>query len=165
MDINISYKISGNKDKFLAAVQGKIITAVTEVLTKSIDGYISELMARMGSIPGGSVYTDKAVRWQALDEESLKEEGTFWYESGGVSESLVMGIQVNGSTVKAFAGIPKTSEHYLKALWNELGFSTSDGKLVRRPLFIPLAEIHLAEVNKNLQATLRQLRLEVKVPV
>lgn len=165
MDIKIAYSVSGDKTRLLSAIQNRVIMAVTEVLTKSIDNYISDLTARMGNIEGSVTYTDKAVRWTALEEDSLKEENTFWYESGEVKNSLTMGVQVSNNTVRAFAGIPRTSDQYLKAIWNELGFSTSDGKLVRRPLFIPLAELHLVEINKNLQVTLRQMKLEVKIPV
>jgi len=85
-----------------------------------------------------------------------------WHESGELEGEITVTVELINGQIRLFVGVLKSSATYDKALWNEFGFHNSDGKVVRRPLFTPLAEKYTAElaqrVKEAFNASNRKLR-------
>lgn len=166
MELRASYGLRGDPKKIIERVKPQILQQIEGLVQEAVNAYLDELAEHMGNIPGTSSYTDADVSWQPLDEETLKTDPKFWYKTGRAAKSIVVNMSVTGDRIRAFAGIPSSSDAIQEVLWNELGFTPSNGdKLVRRPLFIPVAERQLAELNTKLRETLRNARLRVEIPV
>lgn len=158
MDIVIRSRIIGDKTAIKQQVLTLAMSKIQAVVIQEAEAYLLDLQKHMGVIEGSGPYSDKAVRWSALDKESLEKEATFWYESGAAKKALVIKISTDGNRITAFTGIQKGSSAYDEVLWNELGFTPGNSdRLIRRPLFFPLADVHKAELNKRLNSTLAEL--------
>ena len=164
MEVKIGYKIKGGQEAFAKLVRPQIMGQLETIIQQQVDSYLNDLESHMGSIDGSRAYTDTAVRWDALDETQLKEAPRFWIESGKARRSISVNMKVEGTKISAFVGVSEGSEGYQEVLWNELGFTPQNGdKLIRRPLFIPLAETHKAELRNTLQRTLQNTSIKVNL--
>lgn len=164
MDIKTDYTIKLNKG---AAVR-KALPLVMQVLERAVqlqvDMYLTDLEKHMGFIHGAKPYSDEAVHWDALDAETLESSPKFWYESGKAKRSIAVNMKVEGNQVSAFVGISEGSEGYQEVLWNELGFTPKNGdKLIRRPLFLPLAEVHKAELQESVRAAMSNMQVTIRI--
>lgn len=164
MDVSLSYKIRMNPKEILAKIRPKVMRLVETAVKNTVDNYLKDLEAHLGTIPGATGYTDSEVSWEKLDLEADEAGNKFWYRSGGVARSVVVNIRVSDDGVRVFAGVPKGSASYNKALWNELGFTPADGDgLIRRPVFMPLAENHIEELVRRLRELTNKMQLRVTV--
>lgn len=164
MDVRVKIDASRIKAKVLASAQSALQAKAEEVVTNAINNYVADLEAHMGSISGASGYSEGKIRWSPLSPESLEKEDSFWYESGKIRNSLVVNIETNGGRISASLAIAD-KEAYNEYLWNELGFTADSGKLIRRPLFIPLAEEHLGNIREQILKELAGIKLEVRMTV
>lgn len=166
MEVRVDYKIKGSTRSLLESVRKQVTAKVEGIVKSVIEEYITELEQHMGSIPGAAAYRDELVSWAPL---SLKPDETghkFWYETGETARAVVVNIRVSEKGVRIFAGIPSSSHAYDKALWNELGFTPQDGDhLIRRPLFIPVAEAHTEELRKRISDYVKSTKIRVSVPL
>ena len=164
MDVKVRYKVNSNKQALLNLIRPQLLGKVETLVQRSVDAYLKDLERHMGTIPGSGAYTDTVVRWDALDETQLKQAPKFWVESGKAKRSISVNIQMDSNSIHAFVGISEGSEGYQEVLWNELGFTPENGdKLIRRPLFIPLADLHKAELQEQLRSLIGRQRIEVKI--
>lgn len=164
MEITTKYRIKGSPEAFVRLVRPQIMAQLERVVQQQVNAYLNDLEKHMGGIEGSRAYTDGAVRWDALDETQLKEAPKFWIESGKAKRSISVNLKVEGSRINAFVGVSEGSEGYQEVLWNELGFTPENGdKLIRRPLFIPLAETHMAELRETLLSTLQNTSINVSI--
>jgi hypothetical protein len=133
-------------------------------IQKRVDLYVTDLERHMGGIHGGSAYSDGKVKWDALDDTQLKEAPRFWIESGRAKRSVSVNMKVEGNSIQAFVGVSEGADGYQEVLWNELGFTPANGdKLIRRPLFIPLAEVHKKELEGELRTMLQSGSIQVEI--
>mgnify|MGYP005838949967 CR=1 FL=1 len=166
MDLKISYSIPPNKvESAMKKAHAKALTTIKGLVDDTVNNYLTELGEHMGVIPGDSAHVEGGVVWKKLDEYSLEKDRTFWYESGEAKDEIIVAVTSSGDSISAFAGIPSSSPAYQKVLWNEFGFTTKSGELIRRPLFEPLAEEHKQQLNERLGAMMRTLKLKIEVSV
>lgn len=166
MDISVKYKLKGDLRKLMGPVRKQVIAKLEPVVKGVVEEYIAELEAHMGTIPGATAYKDEEVSWAPLSIQPDKPRQKFWYETGETANAVIVNMRVSEKGISVFAGIPKTSKAFDKALWNELGFMPQDGDhLVRRPLFIPLAESHIEELNKRIADCVKNTDLRVTVQI
>lgn len=164
MDVTLNYKVRLNAKAALEKARPKVLKLIESTVRDVVDGYIKELEEHIGTIPGVADYTDTEVSWSRLDLDADELNRKFWYRTGGVAKSVVVNLRVSNEGVKVFAGIPKGSAHYNKALWNELGFVPQDGdELIRRPVFIPLSDEHMQELMRRLRELTKNMKLQVTV--
>lgn len=165
MDVKVNYSIKLNPKSFGNALKAKVMTRIESAVRNQVDAYLTDLERHMGGVHGGRPYKDGKVSWDALDETQLKEAPKFWIESGKAKRSISVNLQMEGNSINAFVGVSSGAEGYQEVLWNELGFTPQNGdKLIRRPLFIPLAEVHKAELQEKLRSMLQNttIRMEIK---
>lgn len=164
MDVKINYRIKGSPTAFSNLIRTQVMPKLETAIQNQVDAYLNDLHRHMGSIPGDKAYTDTKVRWDALDETQLKEAPKFWIESGKAKRSVSVNIKVEGNSIQAFVGVSEGAEGYQEVLWNELGFTPENGdKLIRRPLFIPLAEVHKIELQNKLKSMLGKSTINVEI--
>lgn len=153
--------------------KGKIKTTVEQALNKAvvqalplvqetIDKYLFDLEAHIGKIPGTG---SSDLGWKPLDEDT--EAGhRFWYETGAVAKHIVSSVSIVDNKIIAVAGLPSSAPGYQEAIWNEFGWMPhGTSKLVRRALFIPLAEVHIRELNELLKRKFSKLTLQIRVKI
>jgi len=163
MDVKVDYSITSIPKSLRQRIMTQVMVKVEAAISNQVDLYLMDLQRHMGGVHGGSPYSDGKVRWDALDETQLKEAPRFWIESGKAKRSISVNMKVGPDSVRAFVGISEGAEGYQEVLWNELGFTPQNGdKLIRRPLFIPLAEAHIKELNQALQQTLQNTVIHVR---
>ena len=164
MDVKTSYKFTGNTKALFRTVIPKIMIKVESLVQKEIESYLKDLEKHMGTIPGAQGYSDGSVSWEALDEETLEDSPKFWYQTGAAKNSIVVNLKVSETSIQAFVGVMEGSKGYKETLWNELGFTPKNGnRLIRRPLFLPLADIHKAELKAKLQRILGNSTVYVEI--
>lgn len=164
MDVSVRYKVRMDTRRALERIKPKVMGLVESAVKDVVNEYIKELENHLGTIPGAADYTDADVSWKKLDLEADEASRKFWYKTGGVARSVVVNMRVSDTGIRLFAGVPKDSTHYDKALWNELGFTPKDGdELIRRPVFVPLAEEHVDELLRRLRELTKNIRLQVMV--
>lgn len=164
MDLKVNYKLTGSTNSIAKRVRAQVLTRIESLVQTAVDSYIGDLEKHMGGIHGASPYADGKVSWDALEDTQLKEAPRFWVESGKAKQSISVNLKVSDSSVSAFVGISAGAPGYQEALWNELGFTPANGdKLIRRPLFIPLAETHRAELQSKLTTMLAGTRISVRI--
>lgn len=113
-----------------------IIANLEPVVISVVDQYVSKLKSAMGGI--------NTAGWMPL----TKGDSKFWHETGGLENAIAVAFQVTTTGISIVAGIAPDSPHYDKAVWNEFGFYPQDSdRLIRRPLFEPLAELQVIELN------------------
>lgn len=162
MDVSLSYKVRMNSKEILAKIKPKVMNLVESAVKSTVDNYLKDLEAHLGTISGSADYTDSEVAWEKLDPQANNDK--FWYRTGGVAKAVVVNIKVSDDGVKVFVGVPEGSASYNKAMWNELGFTPADGDgLIRRPVFLPLAENHVAELVRRLKELTSKMQLRVTV--
>lgn len=166
MEINVDYRVKGLNTNLLAQVKKQVIAKVESIVIGVIEDYIKELESHIGTIPGAAGYRDEDVNWAPLVLSKDKKAGNFWYETGETARAIIVNIRASNTGVKVFAGIPSTAGAFEKALWNELGFTPQGGDhLIRRPLFLPLAEEHSEEIRRRVTQYVKTTRLKVSVPI
>ena len=164
MELAIEYKLSGDMSGLLKKVRPQIMARIESVVRSTVDSYIADLERHMGGIHGASPYSDGKVSWDALDETQLKEAPRFWVESGKAKRSVSVNVKLTDRSIKAFVGISEGAEGYQEVLWNELGFTPENGdKLIRRPLFLPLAEAHKAELQQRLNSLISSYKITIRI--
>ena len=138
------------------AVEKALLNALP-LVQEAVDTYVKDLERNMG-------VSSPSLGWMPLDPDSSDDK--FWYETGSTSSSLVSSVSIAGNKIIARAGLPSSAEHYQEALWNEFGWMPRNStKLIRRALFIPLAEMQLRELNTKLTALFSNTRLSIKVKI
>lgn len=143
--------------------QQRVLAEALVMVQDTIDNYLSDLEQHIGKIPGESGYADTEVAWAPLDEEADTGQ-KFWYETGAVAKHIVSKVVVDGNRISAMAGLPSGAPGYQEALWNEFGWSPhGSSKVVKRALFTPLGEHHLAELNAMLVEKLSKIRITIRV--
>jgi hypothetical protein len=163
MDVKVRYSITPSQASLRAKVLPQIMSQLESAVQTQVDAYLKDLENHMG-IHGGSAYADGKVRWDALDETQLKEAPRFWVESGKARRSVSVNMKVSNNTISAFVGVSSGSEGYQEVLWNELGFTPQNGdKLIRRPLFIPLADAHKAELQKKIRNLMSKMTVKAEI--
>ena len=163
MDVKVKYSAKANGKALAAIVLPQIMSQLESAIQSQVDAYLKDLENHMG-IHGASAYADSKVRWDALDESQLEEAPRFWVESGAARRSIAVNMKVSDNSISAFVGVSAGSEGYQEVLWNELGFTPANGdKLIRRPLFIPLAEAHKAELQEKLQNMLGKMTVRTEI--
>jgi hypothetical protein len=164
MELRLDYTVTGSMKAIFAKVKPKIMLQLERLIQGQVDDYLNDLEKHMGSITGDKPFSDNAVHWDALDEKQLEESPRFWIESGKAKRSVAVNLQVNDNSIKAFVGVSEGSEGYQDVLWNELGFTPKNGdKLIRRPLFIPLAELHIAELKGKIKGSMTKMTINVGI--
>jgi hypothetical protein len=164
MDVKAKYKVTGDKKSLIKLVRPRVMQQLTELVNQTIDAYLEDLQSHMGTIEGSSAYAQKNLRWAPLDEETLEESPKFWYESGKAKKAIIVNMKFDSNGFQAFVGIPESSEAFQEVVWNELGFTPENGdKLVRRPLFLPLADIHKKELQSKIRSTIARTPIRVKI--
>jgi hypothetical protein len=146
-------------------VQQAMETALTYaavIAQDTINAYLSDLEQHIGKIPSN---TSSDLGWEPLDNET--EAGhRFWYKTGAVANSIVSKVTIEKDRIRVVAGLPRGAPGYQEALWNEFGWSPhNSSKVVRRALFVPLAEHHLLELNVKLKETFAKMKLNIKVKI
>lgn len=164
MEVRGTYKLTGNMNELAKKVKAKVLAQIEAIVQLQVNAYLADLESHMGVIQGGSSHTEKGINWQALDKETLQEGPLFWYKSGAAKNSIVVNLRVNREKIEVFVGVPSSSSAYQDVLWNELGFTPQNGDhLVRRPLFIPLADIHIKELQEKIYAELGKTKMTVEI--
>jgi len=164
VDVKISYEVTGSKAALTALVRPRVIRLMESVVRQTVDAYLRDLSQHMGGIMGDKPYSDGEVHWDALDQEQLEDHPRFWIESGKAKRSITANIKTTANSIDAFVGISEGSEGYQEVLWNELGFTPENGdKLIRRPLFIPLAETHLEELKKRIRESMSSQVINIRI--
>jgi hypothetical protein len=145
-------------------LQGVLLQTVP-IVQQTVNNYLKDLEARIGKIPGTSGFSDVDLRWEPLDEDT--ESGhRFWYETGAVATHIIAKVVVDKNIIKAVVGLPKGAPGYREALWNEFGWTPhNSSRVVRRALFVPLAEHNLRELNVLLQQRFSKLKLRIRVNI
>ncbi len=163
MDVKVSYKVT-NTAGLLKQILPEILPKVEALVTAEIDAYLDDVAAHMGLVYGGSDYTDGRIKWEALDTETLERSPRFWYDSGQAKQAVTVGMQVTDNGIQAFVGIASTSSAYDQALWNELGFTPHNSDhLIRRPLFLPLADEHKSALQEKMKRALSRMTINISV--
>lgn len=141
------------------AVQ-QVLAQVTVVVQETISNYLSDLEQHIGKIPGTG---SSDLNWEPLDPDT--EAGhTFWYKTGNVARHIIANVTVSNGRVHAFAGLPSDAPGYQEAIWNEFGWTPHGShKVVRRALFIPLAEYHLRELNEILSTKFSNIPVNIRI--
>lgn len=125
---------------------------------EAVDAYLMDLEAHIG-------VTSSELPWAPLEPDK-DQDGKFWYETGAVAENLIVRVTMENGRIHAVAGLPSTAAGYQEALWNEFGWTPrNSAKLVRRALFVPLAEHHISELNKTLNERFSRLKLNIRVTI
>lgn len=119
----------------------------------TINDYIEELENYMG-------VTSPKLGWAPLHEGDDK----FWYKTGAVAQHITASISIDKNRVHAVAGLPSSAPGYKEAIWNEFGWTPhGTSKIVRRALFIPLAEVQLIELNSELRNKFSKMKLNIRI--
>ena len=164
MELEIDYKLHGDISSLVKQVRPQIIARLEALVQSAVDAYLQDLTRHMGGIIGSGPYQDGKVSWDALEETQLKEAPRFWVESGKARSSVTVNIKVSDTEINAFVGISEGAEGYEEVLWNELGFTPENGdKLIRRPLFIPLAETHKVELQNKINNQIRGSKISIRI--
>lgn len=166
MEVRLDYRLKGDTSGLIKSIKSHVISKLEAIIKDVVEEYITELEQHMGSIPGAAAYRDEHVAWAPLELEPDETGHKFWYETGETARAVVVNIRVSKGSITVFAGIPSSSHAYDKALWNELGFMPQDGDhLIRRPLFIPVAEAHSEELRRRITEYVKTTKLRVSVPI
>lgn len=164
MDINGRYTLKGDPSALLDSIRGPVMGQLEELVQAQVNAYLADLEKHMGPISGATGYSDGAISWDALDEDTLKESPKFWFESGKAKRSISVNIKLTANSITAFVGVSEGSEGYQEVLWNELGFTPENGdKLIRRALFVPLAEVHKAELQEKIYSAIGNATFHVEI--
>lgn len=143
------------KTKIQAVLQQVLQQAVSLVQT-TVDNYLADLESHIG-------VTSSNLPWAPLEPDK-EQDGRFWYETGAVAENLVVKVTVENGRIRAVAGLPSSAPGYQEAIWNEFGWMPQNStKLVRRALFVPLAEHHIDTLNTTLSERFSNLKLNVRI--
>ena len=143
-------------------IRQKVEQAVQQVLQmaaiqaqNTINSYIAELEASMG-------VTSPKLGWAPLHEGDDK----FWYKTGTVASHITASIHISKNHIHAVAGLPGHAPGYQEALWNEFGWTPhGTHKVVRRPLFVPLAEMQLRDLNDRLHKQFSTMKLKIRIRI
>jgi hypothetical protein len=136
------------------AIQAALLQVV-DLAQNTMNEYIENLEMYMG-------VTSPKLGWAPLHEGDTK----FWYKTGTLREHLVSKITIEKNRIHVVAGVPHGAPGYQEALWNEFGWTPhGTSKVVRRPLFIPLAEEQLKELNALLQQKFSRLKLNIRIKI
>lgn len=140
----------------------QILQQAAGLVQQTINNYLMDLERHIGKIPGTG---SSDLGWQPLDPDT--EPGhKFWYKTGTVASHIESRIQISGNRILAVAGLPEGAPGYQEALWNEFGWTPhGTSKIVRRALFIPLAEFHLRELNEQLAQKFANVKLNIRIIV
>lgn len=150
----------------LAAIEKQILQQVlmqaVPIAQQTINNYLTDLEQHIGKIPATGA---SDLGWAPLDEDT--EPGhRFWYETGAVAKHIVSKVEIVGNSIVARAGLPAGADGYQEALWNEFGWSPhGTSKVVRRALFIPLAEHHLRELNALLKERFSTMKINLRIKI
>jgi hypothetical protein len=133
----------------------QVLQQVAMLAQNTINEYIEELEMSMG-------VTSPKLGWAPLHEGDTK----FWYKTGAVASHIIASIKIEKNHIHAVAGLPSNVPGYKEAIWNEFGWTPhGTNKLVKRPLFIPLAEIHLRELNLRLRTKFSRIKLKIRIHI
>lgn len=150
----------------IAALEQRLLQQVlqqaVELVQQTVNNYLLDLEKHIGKIPGTG---SSDLGWQPLDPDT--EAGhKFWYETGAVAQHIISKVIIKGDRIIAIAGLPEGAPGYQEALWNEFGWSPhGTSKVVRRALFIPLAEHHLRELNEQLAQKFSNIKVKIRIIV
>jgi hypothetical protein len=145
-------------------MQGVLLQTIP-IVQDTVNSYLRDLEQHIGKISGKSSISDEGMRWEPLDEDT--ESGhKFWYETGAVAKHIIAKMTVEKNRIIAVVGLPKGAPGYREALWNEFGWTPhNSSKVIRRALFVPLAEHNLRELNVLLQQRFAKLKLRIQVNI
>lgn len=147
-----------NIEKQISEALQPIFDEVLKEVESTVNSYLEDLKIAMGS-------TNSKYGWMPLIEAEDQDD-KFWFKTGKTEQELYVSISIEGNKIKAKAGLPSSSERYQIALWNEFGWHAgTKGKLVKRPLFIPLAEQHVAELNTKLSNIIKNRKLHIRIKI
>ena len=147
-----------NIEKQISKALQPVFDEILKEVEITINNYLEDLKASMGS-------TSSKYGWMPLIEAEDQDD-KFWFKTGKTEQELYVSLKVEGNKIIAKAGLPSSSERYQVALWNEFGWHTgTKGKLVKRPLFIPLAEQHIAELNTKLSNLIKSKKLHIRIRI
>lgn len=164
MDVKARYTVNISPEKFNKRIKPQLMAKVEALVVARVNAYIADLESHMGTIHGGVNHNEGRIHWDALDEETLEDSPKFWFQSGKAKNAIVVNLAVSGNKISAFVGVMSNSSAYKEVLWNEFGFTPEDGdKLIRRPLFIPLADFHKKELQEQINQTLRSQPITVEL--
>lgn len=128
---------------------------VTDMAQDTINNYLEELSIYMG-------VSSPKLGWAPLTPGDDK----FWYKTGNVANHIMSKITIEKNRIHVVAGLPSGSPGYQEALWNEFGWTPhGTSKVVRRALFMPLAEQHLKELNEKLHDKFSKIRLNIRINI
>lgn len=128
------------------------------IVKETVNEYLQEVRAHMGTISGETPHSENGIAWEELSHDALADGSTnFWLESGALKNSLIASVTVTAEgLIRVFAGVPRSSEHFDEALWNELGFHPHNSdKLLRRSLLLPLADEYIGKLQERLAGAMR----------
>jgi hypothetical protein len=157
-----------NKDVF-AGVINKGVSQIAEHLEADvmilIDEYMENLHEAIGTIPGNAPTIMAGSNWTALSMPYGRSKN-FWYESGELDGCIAVMLNETPTGMNVVAGVPADSPAYMEAIWNEFGFYPRNShKLIRRPLFVPLAEELVVKLNEILQERYSNIKLTIRLKV
>lgn len=126
------------------------------IVQEAINKYLEDLEMHIGK-------ASSDLGWSPLKDTTDRK---YWYETGAVASHIVSRISIEGNRILAVAGLPQSAPGYKEALWNEFGWSPhGTTKVVRRALFIPLAEYNVRELNVLLKKRFATMKLNIKVKI
>ena len=143
------------------AIQSTLAQAAV-LAQDTINAYLLDLEQHIGKIPGTNT---SDLGWQPLDQH--EDPGhTFWYKTGNVASHIISTITIDKNRIHVVAGLPSGAPGYQEALWNEFGWTPhGTHRVVRRALFVPLAEHHLLELNAKLHEQFSKMKLKIRVNI
>lgn len=131
----------------------KALQQTTALAENTINNYLLDLERHIGG-------TTTDMGWQPLAEGDTK----FWYETGAVASHIISKITIEKNRIHVVAGLPKGVPGYQEALWNEFGWTPhGTSKVIRRALFVPLAEYHIKELNTLLHEKFSKIKLNIRI--
>lgn len=141
--------------KQMEKVLQNALSQATILAQDAMNAYIENLEEYMG-------VTSPKLGWAPLHEGDTK----FWYKTGALRGHLVSKVTIEKNRIHVVAGIQSGAPGYQEAIWNEFGWTPhGTSKVVRRPLFIPLAEEQLRELNMLLKQKFSNMKLNIRVKI
>jgi hypothetical protein len=139
-----------------------LVMQMEPTITSAIDMYVKDLHSIIGGISSNSSAEVLGVMWKPLQ----KKGKTFWFETGEVENAIAVGYKVTATGVQVIAGVSPDSPAYDKTLWNEFGFYPHDSdRLIRRPVFEPLATEQVRELNNLIKKSFSKLKVTIQLKV
>ena len=147
-----------NIEKRITTALQPMFDEILEAIENTVNSYLDDLKSSMGATSG-------KYGWAPLVEAD-EQDDKFWFKTGKTEQELYVAVSVKDNKITAKAGLPSSSDRYQIAIWNEFGWHVgSVGKLVKRPLFIPLADQHLAELNVKLANIVNGKKLHIRIKI